>query len=254
MHGLRYTARAVKKLLTALVLLAASYAQAPGLRPPVDLKDEPYHHLLFQNETFRVWKLDLPGRSFTKEHAHRYDYLAVALRDADISYSIASPRLSVGDAMASRNLARGETWYFHGGYAHLVRNNSGLDPVQEVLVEVMQLRYSGNELKDRIDDYFDAQQISPPVDPEATYRQEAYFYSTSIVRHRINAGESSEWRHDGGYLVVALTGLRLTAAGSRTKTELRMNAGEVKWAVEGVNQRLRNDSREAAEFVTVEVR
>lgn len=242
-------------MLRALLFLAFA-APAFAQSASVDLQDEPHYKLLLQNEFVKVWKLDVPGRDQTRSHRHRYDYLTVALRDADISHSIYAPQVSVGEAMVSRNIHQGEIWYMHGGYAHFVRNNAGLDPVQEIDIEILQIAYSGNPYKDVIDDYFDAQQVSTPVDPEATYKQESYFYSTFVTHDRLNAGDSTEDRGQSyDHLVIALTDLKLTEKiDGKSPAIFTMNKGEVKWMKGGFSHRLVNEKLQAQEWVTVEIR
>jgi len=244
-------------LFRAAIVLSVLAMQSPRLDRPVELRDDPNFKLLLQNEAVRVWRVDVPSRGETRDHAHRYDYLAIALNDARVEHSVYAPHINViGETMASREVKRGETWYMHGGYHHVVRNTAGLDAAQGIEVEIMQLKYSGNALKDLIDDFADAQQINPPVDPEGTYHQEAYFYSTYVYRDRLNpGGETADIRHDYDHLLIALTDLKLTdKRDGRSADRVTMNKGEARWIKGGYTHRLMNETMSPAEFVTIEIR
>ena len=70
--------------LIASILLAAARPAAPQKTNGVEIKDEPHHHLRFENEFVRVWETALPEGEATLWHRHNFDNLAVTIGDAKL--------------------------------------------------------------------------------------------------------------------------------------------------------------------------
>src|SRR5260370_11004377 len=74
------------------LLIAATYSagvtpQSPGIVPPqeaVAIKNEPHHHLKFENPFVRVWDTMIPGSDATMFHVHAKDNVVVSLSDAHL--------------------------------------------------------------------------------------------------------------------------------------------------------------------------
>ena len=239
-------------LLAVVPLLAA---QRPAVRDAVELEQESHHHLLFKNDKVRVWSLELPGRESTAPHIHRYDYVGVNLDEADVSQQ---PRYGNGPEgpETSHPFAAGELWYVHGGYAHTLRNNRGLDRVHQIYVEILHPAVTGNALKDYIDDYYESQRVNPPAVSDTDYVQEAYFFRTFLTRQQILPGSKTarrQWDYD--HVVIALTDLKLRneIEGQPPQT-VEMKQGEVRWVEGGYAHRLTNEGKSPARLATVELR
>ncbi|MBI2682226.1 MAG: hypothetical protein HYX26_03265 [Acidobacteriales bacterium] len=245
----------VRPFLLLLAVLPVPGMQRPQVRDAVELEQESHHHLLFKNDKVRVWRMELAGRESAAAHIHRYDYVGINLDDAELSQQ---PRYGNGPEgpESSHQFAAGELWYVHGGYAHTLRNNRGLDRVRQIYVEVLHPAVTGNALKDYIDDYYESQRVNPPPVADADYAQEAYFFRTFLTRQQLLPGSTSarrQWDYD--HVVIALTDLKLrNEIGGRPAQTVEMKQGEVRWVEGGYAHRLTNEGKSAARFATVELR
>lgn len=117
-------------LLSALLLLAVSLqAQAPSTNP-VPLKEEPHHHLLFENEYVRAWGFSLPGKEATLLHSHDLPYIGVTLGATDfINAVVGKPETHVAFVDA-------QVGYSKGGFAHTVRTDAGT-PFRNFTIELL---------------------------------------------------------------------------------------------------------------------
>ena len=134
-HRAALLPRAVVLLLCALPWCSAVRAQTPVSNPsnqdstapnpaapaaPVPLRDEPHHRLVLQNDFIRVFNVAVPPLDATFLHRHDRPYLGVTLGPADLMIAVnGKPETHV-------TLQDGQVIYSPGGFAHLVRTDSGL--------------------------------------------------------------------------------------------------------------------------------
>ena len=105
-------------LFSAVLLLScAAGAQAPATAP-VALKDEPHHHLLFENDYARAWAFGITGHQATLVHNHDLPYLGVAVGAADFINAV------TGKPEAHVTLSDGQVSYSKGGFSHLARTET----------------------------------------------------------------------------------------------------------------------------------
>lgn len=117
-------------LAVAIFCCAVSLpAQAPS-STPVPIKSEPHHHLALENAYVRAWFFDIPGHEATLLHAHDLPYLGIALMPGDYINAVA------GKPEAHATLDDGQLNYSKGGFAHIVRTDSG-SPFQNFTVELL---------------------------------------------------------------------------------------------------------------------
>jgi hypothetical protein len=116
--------------LSALLLFTFSLqAQAPSTAP-VALKDEPHHHLMFENDFVRLWAFGIHGHDATLLHSHDIAYLGIAVGAADFVNAVnGKPETHV-------TLADGQVSYSKGGFAHLVRTESDT-PFRNITIELL---------------------------------------------------------------------------------------------------------------------
>jgi hypothetical protein len=118
----------VKSLLLPILLLATSArAQAPT---PVDMADEPHHHLVVKNSYLRVFRFGLPAGESTLLHAHNLPYIAVSLGAADFANDVA------GKPEVRGKTVDGQVSYSRGGFAHVARADAGV-PFNNITVELL---------------------------------------------------------------------------------------------------------------------
>jgi quercetin dioxygenase-like cupin family protein len=121
--------RRVAILLTVLLSAAAT---------PVEITDEPHHHVIFSNDQVRVFNVEVPAGSQTQMHWHRHDYIYVTLGATELSNEVE------GKPPVTVKLQDGETRFSPGPFAHLVRVSSA-EPFHNITVELLQdekLRHS----------------------------------------------------------------------------------------------------------------
>ena len=85
-------------LLTAITLLAQATSE-------VEITNEPHHHLAFENEYVRVFKVEVAAHDATLMHRHRHDYLYISLGPADVSNEVE------GKSPAQLKLQDGQTGF-----------------------------------------------------------------------------------------------------------------------------------------------
>jgi hypothetical protein len=120
----------MKVTLLGFVLLLGIAVQAQASATPVALKDEPHHHLLFENDYVRVWAFGITGHDATLLHNHDLPYFGIALGPADYVNAVA------GKSETHAKLADGQVSYSKGGFAHLVRTETDT-PFQNFTIELL---------------------------------------------------------------------------------------------------------------------
>jgi hypothetical protein len=96
---------------------------------PVDVADEPNHHLVFENEHVRVFNAEIPAYSSTLLHRHGHDYSVVILGAADVEDE------AMGEPPHRKSYQGGETSSGRAGFTHTVRN-LGATPFRNIVVEL----------------------------------------------------------------------------------------------------------------------
>ncbi len=117
-------------VFSAILLLSwAVGAQAPATAP-VALKDEPHHHLLFENDYVRAWAVLIAGHQATLLHNHDLSYFFVAVGSADFTNAV------TGKPEARVTLTDGQPSYSKGGFSHLVRTETDT-PFRNFVIELL---------------------------------------------------------------------------------------------------------------------
>ena len=117
-------------LFSAILLLSwVVYAQAPAAAP-VAVKDEPYTHLLFENDYVRAWAVTIAGHQATLVHNHDLPYFFVAIGSADFTNAV------TGKPEARVTLTDGQARYSKGGFSHLVRTETDT-PFRNFTIELL---------------------------------------------------------------------------------------------------------------------
>jgi quercetin dioxygenase-like cupin family protein len=108
--------------------IAIAQSAAPVLAV-VPIAKEPSHHLVFENEYVRVFKVEVAPHAETLYHKHDVDYVFVTLGDSDVE------SVRVGEPTVRLQLKDGETRFTKGGFAHKAVNRSD-KPFVNVTVEL----------------------------------------------------------------------------------------------------------------------
>jgi hypothetical protein len=71
------------------LLSAVCFAQAAQQSPAeVPVENEPHHHLVFENEYVRVFKVEVAPHEATLVHRHKRDYVVVTIGDAEVTNAV----------------------------------------------------------------------------------------------------------------------------------------------------------------------
>jgi len=114
-----------RSILGLGLLAASAFAQTV-----VPITSERHHHLVISNEYVRVFHVEVPPRAETLYHQHNYDYLYVAIGDADVT----STRLH--ENPVTIQLKDGEVELAKGPFAHKASNNRN-QPFRNVTIELL---------------------------------------------------------------------------------------------------------------------
>jgi len=121
----------MKSILFSTVLLLSWAVSAQALATaPVALKDEPHHHLLFENDYVRAWAFGITGHQATLLHNHDLPYLGVAVGSADFINAV------TGKPEAHVTLTDGQVSYSKGGFSHIARTETDT-PFRNFTIELL---------------------------------------------------------------------------------------------------------------------
>lgn len=76
-------------LRASVVLLLLGFAAAQkSTEAEVPVENEPHHHLVFENEYVRVFKVEVAPHEATLVHRHKRDYVVVTIGDAEVTNAV----------------------------------------------------------------------------------------------------------------------------------------------------------------------
>ncbi|MFY9791995.1 MAG: hypothetical protein WAJ99_12470, partial [Candidatus Sulfotelmatobacter sp.] len=120
------------------IILVCALLAAQAAAPEVEITAEAHHHLSFENQSVRVFDVEVPAHQDTLMHWHRHDYIAVNLGDVQIINAVKDK------TPVTAKLVDGQTGFASAGFAHIARNISD-QPFRNVTIEILQdesLRHS----------------------------------------------------------------------------------------------------------------
>jgi quercetin dioxygenase-like cupin family protein len=208
----------------------------------VEITSEPTHHLAFENEYVRVFKVEIPPNQATLLHWHRHDYIFSMLGAAHISNEVQ------GKAPVDAKFGDGETRFVAGNFAHVAKDLSD-QPFKNVTIELLQDE-KGRQAPSRW----------PQDSGEKTFtgggRSKILFVKDGVRVSDVTLDSGAvapSHHHDGPYLLVALSDLDLRSdvEGMGPVPE-KLQAGDVKWMTGNQTHTVTNISRQGAHLVTLE--
>jgi len=113
-----------------ILVLVGPSAGAQSIPGAVLAKNEPHHHLVYEDSTLRVLRVRVPAHDTTLLHEHDPDYFWIALGAS----TFVNAKLGAPDAtVTSRDLG---VHYTSGKFAHVARN-PGNAPFDNITVELL---------------------------------------------------------------------------------------------------------------------
>jgi len=224
-----------------LFLAAAALAQQ---QQPVEITSEPSHHLVLQNEEVRVFNVTVAPRSSTLVHRHNYDYLFVALGDADV----VSTR--PGEKPVPLRLRDGEVRFTPGNFAHAALNEGEL-PFHNTTIELLK---PSTNVKTCTESCIARSACADPTStscPSSEKRISSDQWTVSLVTMPPSS-RLEKHTHATPHLVVPVSDLDLIQQAGTGSGAIRRAPGEIGWVPAGVTHTLVNNSPRTARFVTLE--
>ena len=114
-----------------LALVCAATAKSQSIPGAVLAKNEPHHHLVYEDSTLRVLRVRVPAHDTTLLHEHDPDYFWIALGASTVT----NAKLGAPDAtITSADLS---IHYTAGNFAHVARNPGGV-AFDNITVELLE--------------------------------------------------------------------------------------------------------------------
>ncbi|HZQ66894.1 MAG TPA: hypothetical protein VFA68_00125 [Terriglobales bacterium] len=270
-------------LMKRLVFLSSLlFAMCAFAQTPVEISAEPHHHLVFENQYFRVFDVIVPPNIATLMHQHRHDYFFVTLGDTDISNQIANWN---PPAPIELRIKDGETRFAPGNFAHLVRDLAKT-PFRNITIEYLQDQQAhqappvawneergvhvldgGTEeilfVKDGIRVSETELQPKAVFPARASFGQHLLVAVTDLDLRPATAAETAAGMHSHQFAepqsLPSKPEMRSPSSSShaprpaQSSAHLRMKSGDVKWFEGGPSQGVVNVARTKARFVILEL-
>jgi hypothetical protein len=135
MSHVRYARHVLKTLLGICLISAVSCATSHTASGPVEVQDEPHHHVVFKNPVMRILEVNIPAGVATLYHHHRRDNVAVIQNGGELTNQKLGepqpPARTLTPGMTVLTRAVGE------GYIHRVANVGGA-PIRVLDIEFLQ--------------------------------------------------------------------------------------------------------------------
>jgi quercetin dioxygenase-like cupin family protein len=107
---------------SVVFLLVGIAAAQKSNEAEVPVENEPHHHLVFENEYVRVFKVEVPPHQETLVHRHKRDYVVVTIGDATVTNAV------VGKEPRKWNFKDGDVTFLEAtgekSFAHKAVNES----------------------------------------------------------------------------------------------------------------------------------
>ena len=210
----------------------------------VEITAEPHHHFAFENQSVRVFKVEVAPRSETLMHWHRHDYIFVTLGASHVSNDVK------GKAPVELTLPDGDTRFLAGPILHLARNLSD-QPFRNVTIELLEddkLRQSAASV------HWDEER---GLDILQGGTREVLFVKDGVRVSEVElqpGGVVPMHHHKGGHLFVAVSDLDLKEAGTAGRPQMQghFQSGDSRWLAGNYSHSITNVGRRPARFVTLE--
>ncbi len=220
--------------LAAIFLVTSLAAQTT---PDVEITAEPHHHLVLHNAYVRVFREELAPGASTLPHRHRHDYVATALGAAQISNQVE------GKPPVTTTLQDGQTVFFQGGMAHVMRN-VGTTPFRNITFEFLQ--------PEKTPAKWDEER---GLDILQGGTKDILFVQNGVRVSEIDlqpGGMIPRLSRAGPQLLIAVTDLELRDEDADNASSMILHSGEVKWLPAGITHTMMNLGKGKVKLISLE--
>jgi quercetin dioxygenase-like cupin family protein len=227
---------------TLTVILALSTLTLYAQSNQVEITSEPSHHLAFENDQVRVFKVEVAPHKSTLMHWHRHDYLFVTLGDAHVSNQIQ------GRDPIELNFVDGDTRFVSSNFAHIAQNLSD-KPFRNVTIELLK-----DEEAHKTPPYKWDEERGLNVFNGGT--QHILFVQDGVRVSEVDlqpGGIIPSHHHNGPHLVVAVSDLDLRSdVEGQGQMQAKIKSGDSKWVAGGFTHTVTNIGKQPAKFIALE--
>jgi quercetin dioxygenase-like cupin family protein len=212
---------------------SASSGPAEDASPPMQVEQEPLHHVVLKNESVAVIHLTLPAGERTLYHTHTHDRVAVHLSKTSITQQ--KPNEAEGAASATSPGTFSVMTLEGPSYTHRV-HNVGAEAFEVLDVELLQ------------------QPHTPSLAPAAAVAAENR--SVRVYSWVLAPGATSTAHtHVRPFLLVAATGCFLTMTSPRGQSSVQeMKLGDFRWVDSKITHSLSNAGDSEAKILEIELK
>lgn len=225
--------------LLLLLVTGVALAQAP-----VDITADSHFHLQLQNDSVRVFSVDLPPqqRAYVR---HEHNYLLLTPRDSEL---VIWPE-GASDITAFQ-LRAGDVHFFFGKKAQGLKNQTS-NTYDGVIVEFLDPKVTSYGYQSNTGTWdFGANALQPPVDPHAAFSNSIKLGPAKLTELQILPG--GDWEAPEKLvpeLVIPVTDVDLKAS---ENNRIRKGSGEAVWMPAGRNNKYANVTNDPARLVVVD--
>ena len=218
----------------------------------VALTSEPHHHLAFENEYVKLFKVEVEPHESTLLHQHDHDYMYITLGNAQVTSAIP------GRPEVHLRLADGSAGFSRGGFAHVARVD-GDAPFRNDTIELLRAQGELRNLCMQIvaNEPAACPDTPKPRDASATQAEWPEFETdeTRVVLSRVKPHQEeivsdAEWEE----LIVAVDEAVVAFAAGKGPERL-LRPGDFAWLELGGPARIvTNNSDKEARFITLKMK
>ena len=213
-----------------------SQSSPPGTeKSPVEIQNEPRHHLKFENKFVRIWDALIPAGGATLWHIHSKDNVVLTLSDAHVRIE------TVGAAPVETQAKAGDVAFRKAPYVHRTMS-IGATPFHNIAIEILASHNSGN-----------SSQTKAETGQTAVIDNER----VRVYKISIGPGESTGMQTlPAASLQVALTPGRIeTVKKDESKpVQKSISAGDLTWRENDVTRSIKNVGTTRFEAVDIELK
>lgn len=228
-------------LVGALALSVLLVAQPAA----VEITNEPHHHLILQNESVRVFRVEVPPGDPTLMHHHAHDYVWTSLGAADINNQVE------GKPPARLQFKDGETRFTAANFSHIVTDFAPA-PFRNITVEILQ----DEKLRNAPSPWDPAKNEDRGLQVFTGGTKQILFVKDSVRVSELELQPGAvipSHHHNGPHLVIAITDFDLRSdVEGKKPVPLHAKAGDASWIPGGYTHTVTNESKQPAKFVTLE--